>query len=86
MNEAEKNGNWKGDKVGYVQLHTWVKRRISKPELCFSCKDRPPLDLANITGIYSRALDNWTWLCRRCHMLSDGRMKNLKQYSTEAAA
>ena len=33
-------------------------------------------DLAN-KGIYNRNFDNWEWLCRKCHMLSDGRLENL---------
>lgn len=40
-----------------------------------------PFDLANVTGIYNRDFINWKYICRRCHMLSDGRMNNLKQYS-----
>ena len=74
---GEKNPYWKGDKVTYVALHLWVKTRLPKPEKCQDCNIKPPLDLANITGIYNRELKNWKYLCRRCHMLSDGRMANL---------
>jgi len=76
---AEKNPMWVGDSVKYFPLHKWVKSRLPKPALCNMCKKVPPLDLAN-KGIYNRDLCNWEWLCRRCHMLSDGRMNNLKQY------
>lgn len=75
--QAELNPMWKGDDVGYEQLHTWVRIRLPKPDLCQTCKNIPPYDLANITGNYNRQLTNWNWLCRRCHMLSDGRMRNL---------
>ena len=74
------NPNWSGSKVGYIALHNWIRRRIKKPELCNRCKKSQPYDLAN-KGIYNRELKNWEWLCRRCHMLLDGRMKNLKRYS-----
>lgn len=74
---GEKNPMWKEHGIGYVALHRWVGRRLSKPKLCQTCNNKLSYDLANITGIYSRALDNWKWLCRRCHMLSDGRMNNL---------
>ena len=40
---------------------------------CENCKQNFPYDLAN-KGIYNRDLRNWKWLCRRCHMLEDGRL------------
>jgi hypothetical protein len=80
-NSGRKNGMWKGDKVGYESLHQYLRIHLPKSELCQSCKKIPPHDLANITGIYNRDPVNWKWLCRRCHMLSDGRMNNLKQFS-----
>lgn len=39
--------------------------------------EKPTYDLANITGNYTRDFSNWKYLCRKCHMKSDGRM-NLK--------
>lgn len=72
-----KNPNWKGNYVGKNALHRWVEKRLEKPSLCAHCEKTPPYDLAN-KGIYNRDLKNWEWLCRRCHMLKDGRMKNLK--------
>ena len=76
---GENNSNWKGDKVGYGGLHSWVKQRLIKPEICTKCKTGKALDLANISGHYKRDLSDWEWLCRRCHMIGDGRMKNLKR-------
>ncbi len=80
-NNNETNPQWKGDSVGLNSLHRWVKRQMPKPITCPQCHDRPPYDLACTTGIYNRNLDNWRWLCRRCHMQSDGRFDNLKQAS-----
>ena len=77
---AEKNPNWAGDKVGYVGLHNWIHRRIPKPKLCKNCKKVPPYDLAN-KGVYNRELKNWWWICRKCHMVLDGRLNNLKQFN-----
>lgn len=74
---GEKNGLWKGDKVKYVALHDWVKRYFPKTRLCFLCKTKPAFDLANISGKYRRDLNDWCWLCRLCHMKSDGRIFNL---------
>lgn len=76
---SEKNPMWAGDKVGYYALHSWVRRRKEKPSFCDNCKERPALDLANISGEYKRNLDDWEWLCRHCHMNKDGRINNLKR-------
>jgi hypothetical protein len=76
---AEKNIMWRGDNVGYSQLHKWVRKRKTKPKLCEICNRVPPMDLAN-KGIYNRELKNWEWICRKCHMIKDGRINNLKQY------
>lgn len=74
------NPMWRGDNVQYQALHSWIKIRLPKPRLCKDCKKDPPRDLANISQNYIRSIDDWEWLCRRCHMTKDGRMKNLKQY------
>jgi hypothetical protein len=76
-NLGEKNGQWKGDKVSLGTLHQWVRRRLPVASLCDNCHNNRPMDLANISGKYLRDLKDWQWLCRRCHMLSDGRMGNL---------
>lgn len=80
INSGTANGNWSGEKIGYHGLHLWVKRHLPKPEKCEDCGLVPPRDLAN-KGTYDRELSNWEWLCRRCHMLKDGRMKNLRQFA-----
>ena len=74
---AEKNPMWKGDKVGYQAIHGWIKSRKLKPNLCELCKINPPYDLASKGDIYTRNLNDWMWICRRCHMLLDGRLVNL---------
>lgn len=82
INKEEQNGQWKGDNVGYIALHAWVKRRLVNPEVCERCnKKDKKLDLANISNKYLRRLDDWEWLCRKCHMEKDGRMFNLTQNS-----
>ena len=77
---ADKNPNWKGDKVGNNSLHQWINNHKIKPELCENCKLVPPHDLANISGKYLRDLKDWIYLCRKCHMVSDNRLKNLVSY------
>ena len=76
INLGKKNGMWKGDNVSYAALHDWVKYHLPKVKLCQICKKVPPYDLANISGEYKRDLTDWQWLCRKCHMVSDGRYYN----------
>ncbi|MCJ7805710.1 NUMOD3 domain-containing DNA-binding protein [Patescibacteria group bacterium] len=74
---GSKNVMWKGNNVGYISLHLWVRSHKPKPVLCECCQLKPPFDLAAINGEYSRNLDNWEWLCRSCHMKKDGRLDKL---------
>lgn len=71
------NPNWQGDNVKYAALHEWVRSHKTQPSLCEECKLNPPYDLANISQEYHRDLDDWRWLCRKCHMISDERLNNL---------
>jgi hypothetical protein len=85
INLGSKHGLWKGDEVGLKSLHKWVKARIPKPKLCSRCHKRKAIDLANKSGKYKRDLSDWNWLCRHCHMVEDGRIENLNQYSKNVA-
>ena len=73
-----KNVNWK-ENVGYISLHEWIKKRKPKPNFCERCEKEVPYDLANISGKYKRDINDFEWLCRRCHMKDDGRMINLER-------
>ena len=76
----ELNPNWKGNEVGLINLHGWIRRRKPKPKFCEECKKRKPYDLVNISGKYKRDINDFEWLCRKCHMVKDGRIHNLKQF------
>ena len=78
-NAGENNPSYKGEKAGYGAIHAWVRRRLPKPKKCQRCKWRPPADLANKSGKYLRDLIDWEYLCRKCHMDSDGRNERLRQ-------
>ena len=80
MNKGEKNGMWKGDDVGYDALHGWIKSVAKKKDKCEECKINDAYDLANISQKYKRDIKDWEWLCRKCHMVKDGRIKNLVSY------
>ena len=71
---GKQHPRWKGNKVGLNSLHEWIKKRKSKSNLCEKCNERPTFDLANISGKYKRDVNDYEWLCRRCHMMSDGRL------------
>jgi len=70
-----KHPNWKGDDVGYDGIHSWFIRNHKKPKRCERCCKVKPLDAANISGEYKRDRSDWWWLCRLCHMETDGRIK-----------
>jgi len=75
----EGNPMWKGDNVGYFALHDWVKRRLKKPKNCEFCKKEKILDLASKSRKYKRDLDDWLWLCRKCHIQYDKSPKSTKK-------
>jgi len=75
-NRDKDNPNWSGDLVGFHGVHTWVRRRKIKPKLCSRCKKKKKkLDLANISGKYLRDVNDYKWICRKCHMSEDGRLE-----------
>lgn len=67
----ERHHAWKGNNVGYVALHTWVKRKLGKPTVCAMCgiEEFNPYKIhwANISGEYKRDLNDWIRLCASCH-------------------
>lgn len=76
------NPQWSFENPSNSAVHQWIKSRLDKPDSCPSCMRTVKLDLANISpsynpDTYTRDLGNWRWLCRRCHMRSDNRLKNL---------
>lgn len=67
----EKNVNWKGDDVGYVGLHGWVRRRLGEPNECKICGNKNlrhrQYHWANISKRYFRDESDWIRLCVKCH-------------------
>lgn len=62
---------WKGDNAGYVALHFWIRKNKPKSEFCEKCGKKKPLELANISGEYKRNVNDFEWLCVRCHINKD---------------
>lgn len=65
---GNKHPLWKGDGVSKAQLHQWIKRRKKKPDFCEQCNKVKPTDLANISQEYKRDINDFRWLCKKCHM------------------
>lgn len=71
--------NWKEKSIGtYSAIHKWIKRRKPKPEFCEDCGHSKTLELANLSDKYLQIISDWIWLCRKCHMIRDGRINKLK--------
>jgi len=70
---SEKNPMWKDKRVGYNALHGWIKRHKPKSLFCEKCRKTKKLDISNVSGKYKRDISDFRWLCRRCHMIDDGR-------------
>lgn len=76
---GNKNKMWKGDNITKMALHQWVNNNINIDKIC-DCGATDNIDLSNIGGVYNRDFKNWKYQCRKCHMLEDKRMENLKRY------
>lgn len=72
----EEHPSWKGDAVRYGALHQWIRRHKPKSEICENCGKTNKLDAANISGEYKRDVNDFKWLCRKCHLTKDGRLYN----------
>ena len=66
------NPAWKGDDVGYVSLHKWVKRQYWEAKECVYCgaRDRR-IEWASISHKAKRDLDDYIPLCVPCHRRYD---------------
>jgi hypothetical protein len=73
----EENPQWKGDDVGFNSLHEWIRNHKPKTNRCEMCNEEKRLEIANISGEYKRDITDYKWLCRRCHMESDGRLNRI---------
>ena len=73
--QGKGNPNWKGGQAKYHAIHSWIRTHKVKTKFCEDCKKIPPIDLANISQKYKRDITDFEWLCRRCHMKKDGRLK-----------
>ena len=72
---GKNNHGWKGDEVGYMALHEWVRKIKGLPEVCEYCKktglQSRQINWANISKQYKRREDDCVRLCVRCHRQYD---------------
>lgn len=73
----EKNPNWKGDNcVSKNKYHEFVRARKPKSDICEFCWKKKPLQLANMKNhVYTRKIEDYKWLCSKCHNDYDKRGK-----------
>lgn len=64
---GDKNAKWKGDAVGLVALHDWIKKQRGKATTCEWCGSTRFVQWANKSHEYRREVDDWLELCRKCH-------------------
>jgi hypothetical protein len=65
--------NWKGEKVSYVGLHAWIRRKKGTPrkcELCGTIKAKK-YEWANIDHKYKRDVNDYFRCCTSCHRTYD---------------
>lgn len=80
---GDKSYLWKGDNVGIDALHSYMRKHVPNNKTCNKCGESKKLDLANISGDYKRDVSDWEWLCRKCHMKSDGRLDAFLSHSAK---
>lgn len=79
---GEKNGKWKGDKVGYIGLHHRVRKSLGKPLICQFCGVTDvPIEWANKSHKYFLTLSDWISLCVPCHRKYDNTPRIRKRKS-----
>ena len=69
---GKKHPLWKGNKVGYFALHSWLSRNKGKPFFCEKCGSKKgKFEWSNISGKYKRDINDYESLCVKCHRFKD---------------
>ena len=69
------------ERVTYRSLHAWLRANKPNPGHCECCGSTGKLEIASINRHnYSRNLDDYMYLCVKCHRNLDGSKFNLPQY------
>lgn len=73
--------NFQGTVQEYKKLHKWVGQNFVKPNDCERCgiSTAKRYDWATVDNRYTKLRKDWEYLCRSCHIKSDGRINQLKK-------
>lgn len=75
---GDKHPDWKGDNIGYVRLHSWVREQRGTPETCEHCHRTglkgQKIHWASRSRKYKRDSSDWLRLCVPCHYTYDRRV------------
>lgn len=78
-NSNELHPDWKGEDARYTTIHSWVRRKLGRPDKCKHCGKSglsgKQIHWANKNHLYKRNLDDWLRLCRKCHWKYDNEKK-----------
>ena len=67
---GEDHPGWKGEDVGYKELHRWVSKNKTKTGEC-PCGFVGYTEWSNVSFEYHRDLNDWQELCKKCHSAYD---------------
>ena len=68
----DKSPLWKGSRIGYSAIHTWLRLYANKKSECANCKKIGRTEWALKKGkIYERKKVNFLELCASCHRKYD---------------
>jgi len=75
---GKKSYIWKGDNVGYMALHEWVRKQLGTPSVCVGCGNTKAkrYEWSNISQEYKRDILDWERLCLSCHKKKDTEYRN----------
>lgn len=77
--------NWRGNRVGYWGIHSWIEKQLGTPRRCEKCgtTSAKKYDWSNKSGNYKRNISDWQRLCVTCHFYYDrkkfGKRKNFRR-------
>lgn len=72
---GENHPMWKGSCVGYIGLHSWVRKNLGEPIKCIKCGSVENVEWANKSRNYKRDLSDWLQLCKSCHSKFDNMLE-----------